>query len=86
LSDFRIRGLSREYPLISNVLRHPIFSSRKMRHNRLHRSASELFTWKEPSDRAITLFNFLAEITVNGNIRCRRSLKAPAKPRSKGAA
>lgn len=76
LSEFRIRGLSSNIPFLQNVLRHPDFLAGRCDTGFIE-AHPDLFTWREPRDRANKLLNFLAEITVNGNPIVGEGLKAP---------
>jgi len=77
LSEFRIRGLSTNIPFLMNVLRHPTFLAGQCDTGFIEANP-DLFTWKEPRDRANKLLNFLADVTVNGNPIVGEGLKAPA--------
>ncbi|HLX63215.1 MAG TPA: pyruvate carboxylase [Planctomycetota bacterium] len=77
LSEFRIRGLASNIPFLQNVLRHPDFLAGRCDTGFIEANP-DLFTWREPRDRANKLLNFLAEITVNGNPIVGEGLKAPA--------
>jgi len=86
LDEFRIRGVSTNGRFIMNVLAHPTFLSGGCDTGFIEANP-ELFTWKEPRDRATRLLAFLADVTVNGNpivpegARPPEPARTPAAPR-----
>jgi len=77
LSEFRIRGLANNIPFLMNVLRHPDFLAGQCDTGFIEANP-ELFSWREPRDRANKLLNFLAETIVNGNPIVPEGNKAPS--------
>ncbi|MFM7556532.1 MAG: pyruvate carboxylase, partial [Verrucomicrobiota bacterium] len=66
LSEFRIRGVKTNIPLLENVILHPQFRSGQAT-TTLIDTTPELFAFRSRKDRATKLLNFLGNVIVNGN-------------------
>lgn len=64
LSEFRIRGVKHNIPLLKNIMKHPAFLSSKLNTGFLQKHP-EVFDYSLPQDRATRLLRYLSEVTVN---------------------
>lgn len=64
LSEFRIRGVKHNTPLLKNIVRHPKFLNYQVDTN-FFSNHPELFEYGQPRDRATKILGYLAEVTVN---------------------
>jgi pyruvate carboxylase len=64
LSEFRIRGIRHNIPLLRNVVRHEEFLSSRMTTSFFDQHP-EVFAIQRPRDRATKLLRYLADVTVN---------------------
>lgn len=64
LSEFRIRGVRHNIPLLKNVVKHPTFLAAKM-DTTFFDTNPELFQYARPRDRATKILSYLAEVIVN---------------------
>lgn len=64
LSEFRIRGIKHNIPLLKNIIRHPSFlnSSFTTEFLSIHK---EIFDYSKPKDRATKILRYIAEVTIN---------------------
>jgi pyruvate carboxylase len=80
LSEFRIRGLRHNVPLLKNVVRHPEFLSSRMT-THFFETHRDVFQIQKPRDRATRILRYLAEVTVNNP----HDLSREAKPADRDA-
>ena len=64
LSEFRIRGLKHNTPLLKNIVRHEDFLQSKTDTKFIEKNP-ELFNYIKPRDRATRLLKYIAQVTVN---------------------
>lgn len=64
LSEFRIRGIKHNIPLLKNVVRHSDFLASKMTTEFLDQH-DNLYKFVPPRDRATKILRYIAEVTVN---------------------
>jgi pyruvate carboxylase len=64
LSEFRIRGIKHNIPLLKNVVIHKDFLSQKMTTS-FFGDTPELFDFVLPRDRATKILRYIADVTVN---------------------
>src|SRR3954471_10256180 len=88
LSEFRIRGVKTNIPLLENVIAHPQFRTGQAA-TTLIDTTPELFAFKPRRDRATKLLNFLGNVIVNGNphakgYRPEKPFATPVVPKAEG--
>ena len=66
LQEFRIRGVKTNLPFLINLVTHPQFLAGGYT-TRFLDETPELFQFTTPRDRATKIFNYLAEVIVNGH-------------------
>lgn len=64
LSEFRIRGIKHNIPLLKNVVRHPVFLSSSMT-TAFFDQYPEVFRYNRQRDRATKMLRYIADVTVN---------------------
>lgn len=64
LSEFRIRGIRHNIPLLKNVVSHPEFLASRMTTSFFDRHP-EVFQFTKTRDRATKMLRYLADVTVN---------------------
>jgi pyruvate carboxylase len=64
LSEFRIRGVRHNIPLLKNVVCHPAFLAAEM-DTTFFEIYPELFKYPKPKDRATKLLSYLGDVIVN---------------------
>lgn len=64
LSEFRIRGIKHNIPLLKNVIRHPDFLNHTCDTDFLNEQ-QKVYQYASPQDRATKLLRYLAEVSVN---------------------
>jgi pyruvate carboxylase len=86
LDEFRVRGVATNGRFLMNVLGHPTFLAGACDTGFIEANP-DLFSWREPRDRATRLLAFLGDVTVNGNpivpegARPPEGARVPAAPR-----
>ncbi|HEY1600754.1 MAG TPA: pyruvate carboxylase [Pirellulales bacterium] len=66
LQEFRIRGVKTNLPFLMNLVTHPQFLAGGYT-TRFLDETPELFQFTTPRDRATKIFNYLADVIVNGH-------------------
>lgn len=64
LSEFRIRGVKHNIPLLSKIISHPLLVEGSFTTNFLTKN-TEVMTFEQPRDRATKLLRFIADVTIN---------------------
>ena len=64
LSEFRIRGVKHNIPLLKNIMKHQAFLNNAANTSFLEKH-KEVFNYALPKDRATRLLRYLSEVTVN---------------------
>lgn len=80
LSEFRIRGVRHNIPLLKNVVAHPTFLSSGYDTSFLEVN-KDLFKYPSPKDRATKMLRYLGDVTVNNPHGLDKSLR-PSLPDS----
>lgn len=64
LSEFRIRGVKHNIPLLKNVVNHPAFLRSDFNTDFLHQH-QDIYNYVIPRDRATRLIRYIGDVTVN---------------------
>ncbi len=64
LSEFRIRGVKNNIPLLTNIISHPQFVDASYT-THFFDEHPELFQFRNPRDRATKMLRFLADVSIN---------------------
>ena len=64
LSEFRVRGVKHNIPLLKNIMKHQAFLDSEFNTSFLQ-DHDEVFDYSLPKDRATRLLKYLSEVTVN---------------------
>ena len=64
LSEFRIRGVKHNIPILKNIVQHPNFLQSHY-DTKFFDTHKELFVYPQPRDRATKLLEYIAQVTIN---------------------
>ena len=78
LSEFRIRGVKHNIPLLKNIVSNGNFLNAKISTNFLTKERS-VFDYVIPRDRATKLLRYIAEVTVNDPHGLKSKVRSPAR-------
>lgn len=83
LSEFRIRGIKSNIPLLKNIINHPDFGCNRTS-TRFMEKRPELFIYPKPKDRASKILRYIGEVCINNlhavNLQDRSRLSLPEIP------